>query len=138
VSGQVFPVDLRLHEDDGSSPSGGHTIRDHVTISDDDLKQRLFFDPKIPSVSKFTTLDIAQTVVNATLQSKAAEVTLWLATGKPSYFELDIGRPVGHGFNRIRSKVVGPSPLTKVRVILRRTPGPRWGQILILTSFPVK
>lgn len=127
-------IDLTHHE-----AMGGHTIRYHVAVADAALQQRLHSDPTIPLASRFIDLATAETAVNSAIQANLAAFNAWLGSPKAmEKFDYDLGTTIGYGFRMpLRPQIVRTSPLTKVRVIVRKlaraTPEP----FVVRTAFPI-
>jgi hypothetical protein len=127
-------IDLQLHE-----AAGGHTIRSHVSITDNEMRQRLASDLKIMSATKFADLQAAEAAVNSSIGANLTAFLAWLRSSKMARqeFDYDAGMQIGYGFRRSLPPypVVGPSPLRKVRVIVTR--GNAGLGFLLLTAFPI-
>lgn len=62
----------------------GHTLREHVNLSDDQLLKRLAKDPRKMNASTFTSQDRAEKLIDQFLQSERSRLADWLESGKKS------------------------------------------------------
>jgi hypothetical protein len=58
---------------------GGHTLRKHVSQSDEELRERLEQEPHISAASTWTNTDLAEQTVAAALRDRAARIAQWQA-----------------------------------------------------------
>ncbi|GAB2209166.1 hypothetical protein ROS1_59860 [Roseibium sp. ROS1] len=114
---------------------GGHTIKEHVGKSFDELLERLETSKQLNTVSSFRNLSEAEIFVSKCLQKNRKQIMEWAKGGSSSRkaFDLDVGKEVGLG---VRRSIKNPEKFTKVRVVLRREiQGDKL--YFILTSFPI-
>ena len=116
---KLEPVRLIEHEGIAGSKAGGHTIREHVGKSAQELLDRFAKKPSLQRSSSFFDLATAESAISQTVRANARAIRAWsrsAAVGsKPVAFEHDIGTVVGIGVQRGSTAV---SQLTKVRVTL--------------------
>jgi hypothetical protein len=127
-------IDLQQHE-----ATGGHTLRHHVHPTNAMLRQRLASNPQIPGVSKFTDHSTAERIVNMALQANLAQFNAWLASVQArTRFDYDAGVAIGIGFRQVLPPyITGPSPLTRVRLVVNKTWSTASTPFLVLTAFPI-
>jgi len=128
-----FPVSLVAHEQ-----VGGHTIRDHVGLSDVALNQRLATKPTIPAASTFADIPTAELAVTAAIQAHWAAFIVWLNSGSSmrTFFDHDYKSTIGTILVRqVGGQSNNPSPATKLRVVVSRAAAP--SQWFVLTAFPI-
>jgi hypothetical protein len=84
---------------------GGHTLRRHVGLSDDDLKARLRREHHIAAASTYTDRATAERIVGETLDQSRHRIETWLAREGPRpNLVLDYrgsrSRPIGRSLGR--------------------------------------
>ena len=115
---------------------GGHTLARHVGLTDEQLRDRLRREPRIPAASAFTDRPTAERVVGAALAGAGGRVEAWVRrTGRRPNLALDyrvtgtavIGRSLLRGER-------WPRPCTAATVVLRWDD--RRGAFYVLTAYP--
>ena len=96
----VAPRDLERDE-----RAGGHTLRRHVGLSDDELKVRLQRERRIAAASTYTDRATAERVVGETLERSRNRIQAWLARSgtRPNLvldYRGDPGTPIGRSLGR--------------------------------------
>jgi hypothetical protein len=130
ASGSVASRDLERDE-----RLGGHTLRRHVGLSDDELQARLRRERHIAAASSYTDRATAERIVGETLDLSRHRIEAWLARERPRpNLVLDYrgsrGRPIGRSLGRGER---GARPAFDAVVVLE------WdGQngYFVLTSYP--
>ncbi len=113
--------------------AGGHVLRKHVGLSDDDLRDRLDREPYISGASTYTDRGTAEQVIGNAIAFNHARVEHWLnRSGGHSNLVLDYdaGRPVGRTLNRGDSQ---SHPCSHAVVVLKYDPPSNYH---VLTSYP--
>ena len=120
--------DLRQDE-----AAGGHILRKHVGLTEEQLRQRLERERDITGASTYTDQSTAEHVVGAAIAQSQGQIERWLdRSGRHPNLVLDydsenpIGRTMNRGENQSR-------PCAQALVILRYT-GP--SNYYVLTSYP--
>jgi hypothetical protein len=120
--------DLRQDE-----AAGGHILRKHVGLTEEQLRQRLERERDITGASTYTDQSTAEHVVGAAIAQSQGQIERWLdRSGRHPNLVLDydsenpIGRTMNRGENQSR-------PCAHALVILRYT-GP--SNYYVLTSYP--
>jgi len=114
---------------------GGHTLERHVGQSDAELLARLTREPTIPASSGFTSREMAEKFISATLEAKKLEISNWVRSPSNQYLPLNlqVGEVTGRSIARGSSAAVN---VESVRVVLKKNPNSPGGYI-ILTAMPV-
>jgi hypothetical protein len=114
----------------------GHTLREHVGRTDEELANRLVEDEGIKAASTFTDRETAEQVVAETLKDPVnqAKIQKWIDEGQPTptlalFFNGDPSRPIGRGILRNGSL----HPMYDARIVLKAEKNGNW---LILTGYP--
>jgi hypothetical protein len=71
------PLDLAAHE----GPGRGHTLRKHVSRTDQQLTDRLAAEPGIPAASTFTSQAEAEAALSSVMNQRSSETSAWVANG---------------------------------------------------------
>lgn len=111
---------------------GGHTLRKHVGLSDDDLRERLRREPGISAASTYTDRNVAELSVGRCIGDKNAQIARWLARERHPNLALDcaLSQPVGRSFSRRSS---GAEACANTKVVLKWTSDQEY---YVLTSYP--
>jgi Bacterial CdiA-CT RNAse A domain len=121
-----------LSRDEGA---GGHTLRQHVGRSDEQLRERLEGEPSLRAASTYTDRDTAESVVGLALEENHDKIARWLARSgtRPNLvldYDGDPERPVGRTLRRGENH---SRPCSHAVVVLR------WNgdsEYYVLTSYP--
>jgi Bacterial CdiA-CT RNAse A domain len=112
-------INLIQHEALAGSRLGGHTIGKHVGRTEQQLRDRLLAEPRIPAASSFTNLQMAEQAVSKVLRMNAASIKNW-AQSAASLDKLtlkqDLGVVLGSGVVRATNRL---QQMTKVQVLLK-------------------
>jgi hypothetical protein len=133
-------VDLASHE------AYGHTLKKHVDVTDDDLRERLgrrvasTGADKLPDdlrdVSRFNSREVAEEWITKALQARWEDIDRWLEAGdgRPQEFDLqDVPPDVGVLLHVHPDGAITQEKPTKVRVVLARN---QHG-VFIRTAYPM-
>ena len=125
-----FSHDLSRDEE-----AGGHTLRKHVRLSDQQLRERLQQEPNIAAASTYTDRAAAELAVGTALHDNHDKIERWLRHpgGHPNLvldYNGDPSRPVGLTLRRGQDH---SEPCSYAVVVLKWT-GPY--EYYVLTSYP--
>lgn len=126
---------LKLAEHEGIKKIGGHTLKKHIAISDEELLARLARSQDLDAATSFYNVQQAEKFISAGLRAKRLEIIRWANTARgEKALELtwDAGTTVGYGIrqgSRIRQ------PVSHVRIVLKRLEY-RGKPYFILTAYP--
>lgn len=113
-------ISLAAHEQTALR-AGGHTILEHVGLTEAQLRARLVKWPRMQTASTFRSINEAERVVSQALRANRAAIEAWAKTAKAGSnspaFLLDAGRNVGWGVVRSTGAV---QQATRALVVLRR------------------
>jgi len=113
---------------------GGHTLKRHVSRTDEQLRDRLQHEKNISAASTYTDRETAERVVGTAIQDSRDKVQRWIARGerRPNLV-LDYTEPsdaIGRVMNR---GAMGSVPCDHAIVILKADGE---GDYYVLTSYP--
>ena len=121
------------HDLDHDESAGGHTLRKHVGLSDDDLRDRLQHDHHITAASTYTDRETAEHAVAAAISQSGHKIERWLARvgGHPNLvLDYDSPQPIGRTMVRGEGRAVACSHA----VAVLKWAGP--SNYYVLTSYP--
>jgi CDI toxin RNase A-like protein len=123
------------HDLTGDEDAGGHTLRKHVGLSDQQLRDRLQQEPNISAASTYTDRGMAELAVGTALHENHDKIERWLArpTGHPNLvldYNGNPSRPVGR---TLRPGEEHSEPCSHAVIVLKWT-GPY--EYYVLTSYP--
>ena len=98
---------------------GGHTLREHVGRTDDQLRQRLKRERNISAASTWTDRASAEETVAAALRAERGKIENWQRRGerRPNLaLHFDAGREIGRSLVRGATEVV---PCSEAVIVLR-------------------
>ncbi|MCL2076710.1 MAG: hypothetical protein FWH15_09820 [Betaproteobacteria bacterium] len=125
-------IRLAAHE----GPHLGHTIKNHVGLTEAQLRARLVAEPRIPAVSTFKSLAEAEKAVSSCLRAKRTEIANWARVATPGAMRIRLTwnapSPIGHGVVRATGRM---TPMSKVLVVLQKK-AVNSKIYYILTAFP--
>lgn len=113
----------------------GHTLREHVGRSLDDMYLRLLRKPGLQATSTFRTTHDAERAIEEILRRNAGSVERWLSQGRGKHvLTEDLGRDVGEVLVRGSDSAIST---TRARIVLIRdeTMPDGWR---LLTAFPYR
>jgi hypothetical protein len=113
--------------------AGGHVLRKHVGLSDDQLRQRLDEEREISGASTYTDRATAERVIAAAIAASRDRIQRWLQRpGRHSNLVLDYdaGSPIGRTLNRGDRL---PRPCSHALIVLKYDAP---GSYHVLTSYP--
>ncbi|EHR68978.1 hypothetical protein BurJ1DRAFT_0079 [Burkholderiales bacterium JOSHI_001] len=116
--------------------SGGHTIAKHVGRTEEQLRQRLLTDRRIPVASTFRNLSEAERFIAEALRANREAISSWAkaaAIGERERFIYDAGKAVGFGIVRTMGKA---ESMTKMLVVLKKVQDQN-RIYFVLTAFPM-
>ncbi len=126
----------RISDDilDTMEAAGGHTLSRHVSITNNELLQRLSKAKNINASSTFPDKYTAISCVKENLRNNAREIATWLETNPTTekMFEVQHNYLIGRGIKKGKNSSV---ELTKSRIILAPSKSNNLG-FIILTAFP--
>jgi hypothetical protein len=120
------------HDLSADEARGGHTLKRHVGLSDEQLRERLEREP-IAAASTYTDRATAEATVAAALSQNRARIARWASRrgGHPNLvLEYDSDKPLGR---TLRRGAIQPEPCSHAIVVLKWD-GPN--QYHVLTSYP--
>lgn len=127
-NGAALGRDLREDE-----ARGGHTLKRHVGLSDEQLRQRLYRQPGISAASTYTDQFTAESVIAVAIRENEMRIRQWL-NRRGGHPNLVLGyhseRPIGRTLNRGKALA---RPCSHALVVLK------WdgdGEYHVLTSYP--
>jgi len=113
--------------------AGGHILRKHVGQTDDELRERLQWEPGITGASTYTNRSVAEHAVGAAIAESHDRIERWLSRsgGHPNLVldydsETPIGRTINRGENQSR-------PCAHALVVLKYVGR---NEYYVLTSYP--
>jgi hypothetical protein len=115
--------------------AGGHTIARHVGRTEEQLRQRLLAEPKIPAATTFRTLKEAERVVAEALRVNKNAIREWAKVakaGQTKAITYNARRIIGWGIVRISSKAQDASSIV---VVLKKVVAQN-RVYFVLTSYP--
>jgi hypothetical protein len=123
------------HDLSRAEQAGGHTLRRHVGLSDEQLRQRLEREPNIAAASTYTDRETAERVVGLVLEQNRDKIARWLSRqgGHPNLvldYNGDPAQPIGRTLRRGEDRA---QPCSRAVVILKWNGG---GEYYVLTSYP--
>lgn len=138
ANSEAAPKESRLYSGPARDLSederaGGHILRKHVGLSEEDLRARLAREENISGASTYTDQRTAEHVVGAAIAKSQDRIENWLGRpGRHANLVLDYegDEPIGRTMNR---GAVHSEPCTHALVVLRYT-GPK--SYYVLTSYP--
>lgn len=113
--------------------AGGHILRKHVGLSEEDLRQRLGREPEITGASTYTDRTTAEHVVGAAIAQSQDRVERWLSRPgghRNLVLDYDADEPIGRTMNRGE---IHSQPCSHALVVLKYA-GPN--DYYVLTSYP--
>ena len=113
--------------------AGGHILRKHVGQTDQQLRERLEWEPGITGASTYTDRAAAEHAVGAAIAESRDRIQQWLRRpgGHPNLvLDYDAGAPIGRTMNRGESEA---RPCAHALVVLKYA-GPN--DYYVLTSYP--
>ncbi len=113
--------------------AGGHILRKHVGQTDQQLRERLEWEPGITGASTYTDRATAEHAVGAAIAESHDRIQQWLRRpgGHPNLvLDYDAGAPIGRTMNRGESEA---HPCAHALVVLKYA-GPN--DYYVLTSYP--
>ena len=113
--------------------AGGHILRKHVGLSEEDLRERLAREREITGASTYTDRRTAEHVVGAAIAQSQDRVETWLRRPgghRNLVLDYDGDEPIGRTINRGE---VHSQPCSHALVVLKYA-GP--GDYYVLTSYP--
>jgi hypothetical protein len=137
VAGKMGRISLDVEEADKAiGKEGGHTLKKHVNMSDQELENRAIATKDVDAVSsKFFSKAIAEDAINDALKLHKYGIQRWAANPatRTQEFEMECGKAIGKGFVNATGKF---ETFTKVRVVFKigRQPGKT---IFIVSSYPI-
>ena len=123
------------HDLSQDEAAGGHTLKQHVGRTDDQLRQRLSHERNISAASTYTDRETAQQVVGVVLRQNQERISRWLERegGHPNLvldFNGDDAHPIGRSLGRGKDQV---RPCSHAVVVLRWVSA---GEYYVLTTYP--
>jgi hypothetical protein len=123
------------HDLSPDEETGGHTLRKHVRLSDQQLRERLQQEPNISAASAYADRAAAELAVGTALHENHDKIERWLARpgGHPNLvldYNGDPSRPVGRTLRRSEDH---SEPCSHAVVVLKWT-GPY--EYYVMTSYP--
>lgn len=113
---------------------GGHTLKKHVSRSDQDLRQRLRREREVSAASTYTDRHTAETFIAGCLDENQVRVQQWLDQGRHPNLALecfgDPAWPIGRTLRRGQSR---PEPCSNATLVLKWTQPQDY---YVLTSYP--
>ena len=112
---------------------GGHTLRKHVSRTDDELRQRLRHERNIAAASTWTDRGAAEQAVGIAIAQNRDKLSRWL--DRPSRANLvldydgDPAHPIGRTLNRDADQA---TPCSHAVIVLKRTDN----SYFVLTAYP--
>jgi hypothetical protein len=114
--------------------AGGHTLLQHVCVTDAQLAARLLADPGISAASSFTSQAVAESSIAEAIDANQGAIKTWLAgTRKPLEIKHTLPGTVGRYIPRGGTAARDVSSL---QIHFRRDPSCPTGY-LILTAYPI-
>lgn len=113
---------------------GGHTLKRHVGLTDDQLRERLRQERNISAASTYTDRPTAERAVSAALEQNQGKIRRWMERGKrrPNLV-VDYNEP-NDSLGRVMNRgAMGSVPCDHSIVVLK-TDGA--GKYYVLTSYP--
>jgi Ni/Co efflux regulator RcnB len=111
---------------------GGHTLRKHAGLTDDELRQRLERERDISAASTWTDRATAEQTVSAALRAERRKIENWQRRGvrRPNLvLHFEAGRVLGRSLVRGATQ---PVPCTEAVIVLRAD-----GEgLYVLTAYP--
>ncbi len=109
------PGDIDLRD---AERAGGHTIREHVARTKQELQERLDAHPKLDHASSYRDVSTAEAAVNQTIAANRHRIAQWLKGTKAS---LRVYCNVGHHVGRVLQQgKATPVPGRNVTAVLMR------------------
>ncbi len=113
--------------------AGGHVLRKHVGLTDDQLRERLDRERHISGASTYTDRATAEQVIGDAIAYNGERIQRWL--GRPGghsnlVLDYDADGPIGRTLNRGDSQ---PRPCSHAVVVLKYDPPSSYH---VLTSYP--
>jgi hypothetical protein len=112
---------------------GGHTLREHIGRTDEQLQERLRQERNISAASTWTDREAAEVTVAATLRAERVRIENWLRRGYPRAnlaLHYDTGRVIGRRWRRGENQSLNCSSA----VIVLRGDGPNG--FYVLSAYP--
>ncbi|HUB03372.1 MAG TPA: RNase A-like domain-containing protein [Terriglobales bacterium] len=113
--------------------AGGHILRKHVGLTEEDLRQRLAREPEITGASTYTDRRTAEHVVGAAIAQSQDRIEDWLhrrGGHRNLVLDYEADEPIGRTMNRGE---IHSQPCAHALVVLRYA-GPN--DYYVLTSYP--
>lgn len=113
--------------------AGGHVLRKHVGLTDDQLRERLEEEPRISGASTYTDRATAEGVISAAITANRDRIQRWLKwPGGHANLVLDYeaSRPIGRTLNRGDRQ---PRPCSHALIVLKYDAPESYH---VLTSYP--
>lgn len=113
--------------------TGGHVLRKHVGLTDEELHERLKDEPNISGASTYTDRATAERIVGAAIAENRDRIRRWLdrSGGHPNLvLDYSAAQPIGRTLNRGDSQ---PRPCSHALIVLKYDPP---GAYHVLTSYP--
>ena len=115
--------------------AGGHTLKMHVSQTNNELILRLAINPKLYATSTFTDKRTAINAVKENLRYNANEIAEWLKSNltTPKGFECMHKHSLGNGLFKGKKNII--DGLLQSRIVLEKDKKQNIG-FKILTAFP--
>jgi len=113
--------------------AGGHILRKHVGLSEEDLRQRLSREPEITGASTYTDRQTAEHVVGAAIAHSQDRIEKWLSRPgghRNLVLDFDADEPIGRTMNRGE---IHSQPCSHALVVLKYDGA---SDFYVLTSYP--
>jgi len=113
--------------------AGGHILRKHVGLSEEDLRERLAREPEITGASTYTDRRTAEHVVGAAIAQSQDRIERWLSRPgghRNLVLDYDADEPIGRTMNRGE---IHSQPCAHALVVLKYAGR---NDYYVLTSYP--
>lgn len=134
ISVRAGRIRLNLHESATGLKPGGHTIRNHIGKSREELLARLTANKSLTAAGSFTNINVAERAITLALRANSARIKSW---GYYPVRKLEIdfvtGYKVGSYIRMGSTELISTS---KLRIVLEYKPY-NGKPYYILTAFPI-